>query len=111
VSEPAPRAGRAVGIDEGRAPPAVVVEPGLRARGAVAGIGRVAGQGAQAPVEVALGAARELRDRTTVGWGRFGDRDRVERLEQRHDVPQAREWIALVVAEAVVVPAAAAIAP
>ncbi len=106
VCEPAARAGRAVGVDEREAPPAVVVEPRLGVRRAVARVGRVAraagaGRGsgsARRPRRSASSAARLAR----VGCG---DRDRVERLEQRHDVPDRRQRIAFAIVQARVVPA------
>ena len=75
------------------------------------GYGRVAGHRAQAAVQVALGARREARHRAPVGGRRRGDRDRVERLEQRHDVPDRGQRIAVAVAEPRVVPAQRAVVP
>ncbi len=111
VGEPAPRSGCAVGVHERKTPPAVVVEPGLGVRAAVARIGREAGHRAQPAVQVALGAGGEARDGVSVGLRRRGDGQRVDRLEQRHDVPDRGQRIAVAVAQARVVPAPPRIAP
>src|SRR6185312_9394769 len=92
-------------------PPAVVVEPRLGARGAVARVGGVAGDRAQAAVQVALGARGEAGHGGAVRGGRGCGRDRVDRLEQRDDVPDRRQRVAVAVAEPRVVPAEAPVAP
>ncbi len=111
IAEPAPRAGGAVGVDERQPPPAVVVEPGLGVRFAVTGVGRVARDRAQAPVQIPLGAGGEARHGTAVRDGRGGDRDRIDRLEQRHDVPDGGQGIAAAISQLGVIPAQAMVAP
>ena len=100
VRQPSLGARRAVGVDERQPPPAVVVEPRLRVRRAVARVRRVARQRAQSAIEVALGALRKARHRRAVGGGRLCDRDRVQRLKQRHDVPDRRQRVAIAVVQA-----------
>ena len=77
----------------------------------IARIGGVAGDRAQARVQIALGPAREPREGTAVRGARLGDRDRVERLEQRHDVPDRGQRIAVAVVQARVIPAAPSVSP
>ena len=111
VGQPTLGTRRAVGVYERQPPPAVVVEPCLCARAAIARIRRVARQWTQPSIEIALGARGKARDRRAVGRRRLRDRDRVERLKQRHDVPDRRQRVAVAVVQARVVPAQTPVAP
>ena len=110
VAQVAPCAGGAVCVHEREPPPAVVVEPGLRVGFAIAGVGRIARPWTQAVVEIALGPGGEAPHRRQVVRARLGDRDRVDRLEQRHDVPDRGQGVAFAVSQACVVPVPVSVA-